>query len=171
MRKVVILVPLIALLVSGCGRRVTLETVSDVPVQQTAAPMQQVAVELPREAALPTMETETGKLYICENYTISQQILESGDLEKTIRAISGYSREDLKIMQTTWDQTKRYDFVWTAAGETGEQVCRACILDDGSYHYVLAAFADASLAGQLQDTWREMFSSFRLISPEISTGS
>lgn len=171
MRKIVIVLLLTTLLLAGCGRQETMETVNDVLVQQTAAPMQQVVVELPKEAALPTMETEDGKLYLCDTYTISQQVLESGDLEKTIRSVSGYSREDLKIMETTWETVKRYDFVWTAAGETGDQVCRACILDDGSYHYVLTAFADASLAGQLQDTWREMFNSFRLISPEISTGS
>lgn len=171
MKKIVIALLLVALFAAGCSRQETMETVGDVLVQQTAAPMQQVVVDLPKEAALPTMETEDGKLYLCENYTISQQIMESGDLERTVRAVSGYSREDLKVMETAWEKVKRYDFVWTAAGETEDQVCRACILDDGSYHYVLTAFADASQAGQLQDTWREMFNSFRLISPEISTGS
>ena len=102
-----------------------------------------------------------------------QQILEAGDLNSTVRSVSGFAPEDLKIMQTRRGDTERYDFVWTAAGETGEQICRACILDDGSYHYVLTATADASQGAQVQDVWREMFNSFRLVSPEtpLYTGS
>lgn len=170
-RKPQILLLLVVLLLTGCRRQETVETVNDVLVQQTAATMQQMVVELPKEAALPTMETANGKLYVCQTHTISQQILESGDLEKTVHAVSGYAREDLEIMETRWGDTRRYDFVWTAAGETGDQVCRACILDDGSYHYVLTASTDAAQAGKLQSQWREMFNSFRLMDPQISTGS
>lgn len=163
----------LALLLTGCGKQQTLETVNDVHVQPTPAVAQQVLVELPQDTAMPVMETDAGKLYICESYTVSQQILEGGDIKETVRSVSGFDREDLKIMQTRRENTERYDFVWTAAGETGEQICRACILDDGAYHYVLTATADASQGAQLQSVWREMFNSFRLISPEmpIHTGS
>lgn len=162
---------LLMLLLTGCGKQETMETVNDEYVQPVAADMQQVLVELPKEAVAPVMETDTGKLYICDNYTISQQIFDSGDLEETIQNISGFSKNDLKIMETQWDNAKRYDFVWTAAGETEEQVCRACILDDGSYHYVLTAAAGATYSGQLQQAWREMFNSFRLVSPEMPLGT
>lgn len=163
----------LALLLTGCGKQQTLETVNDVHVQPAPAARQQVLVELPKDTAMPVMETDAGKLYICESYTVSQQILEGGDIRGTIQSISGFDREDLKIMQTQWENTQRYDFVWTAAGETGEQICRACILDDGNYHYVLAATADASQGGQLQSVWRQMFNSFRLVSPDMPlyTGS
>lgn len=164
-------VVMLALVLTGCGKQETMETVNDTYAEPVAAELQQVLVELPEEAALSVMETETGKLYMCDNYTISQQTFASGDMEKTMKNVSGFSRADLKVMETSWEKTKRYDFVWTAAGESGEQVYRACILDDGSYHYVLTAAADASQAGQLQSEWRDMFNSFRLVSPEMPVGT
>ena len=172
MKKFLLLL-MLPVLLAGCGAQPTLETVNDVLIQPVAAPMHQILVELPKEAASPTMETESGKLYICDSFTVSQQTLTGGDMEKTIQNVSGFDQDDLKIMQTNWDNAKRYDFVWTAAGEGEAQVCRACILDDGNYHYVLTATANASNGGQLQAVWREMFDSFRLVSPEmpLDTGS
>ena len=163
----------LTLLLTGCGKQQTVETVNDVYEQPTPLTCQQVVLELPQDTAVPVMESDAGKLYICESYTISQQILESGDLKATVCSVSGFAPEELKIVKTRRGDTERYDFVWTAAGETGEQVCRACILDDGAYHYVLTATADASQGSQVQSVWREMFNSFRLVSPEmpLHTGS
>ena len=172
MKKVAVVFVLM-LLLAGCGEQQVMETVHDEPLQQVAAPMLQVLVELPKEAALPVMENESGKLYVCEDYTICQQILPGGNLSQTLKNISGYAKEDLELMQTNWENAKRYDFVWTAAGESEEQICRACILDDGNYHYVLTATADASNAANLQEVWRKMFDSFRLVSAQmpLDTGS
>ena len=172
MKKLCALLAL-ALTLTGCGKQQTVETVNDVYAQPASAARQQVVVQLPQDTAAPVMESDAGTLYICESYTISQQILEAGDLKSTVRSVSGFAPEELKIVKTRRGDTERYDFVWTAAGETGEQVCRACILDNGSYHYVLTATADASQGAQVQDVWREMFNSFRLVSPEVPlyTGS
>lgn len=163
----------LTLLLTGCGQQQAMETVKDTYEQPPQPVMQQVMVQLPDEAAVPIMQTDTGKLYACDQYTLSQQILPGGDLEKTVKEISGFSREELKIMETIWEDVKRYDFVWTAAGENGQLVCRACILDDGAYHYVMTASAEEAGAGQLQSVWRELFNSYRLVSPEfpLYTGS
>lgn len=172
MKKLGIVLAL-ALLLTGCGKQKTMETVDDTYVQPPQAVMQQVVAQLPDEAAVPIMQTDTGKLYACDRYTISLQTFQSGDLTKTVREISGFSREELKIMETSWEGVKRYDFVWVAAGEGDQQVCRACILDDGDYHYVMTASADAADAGDLQSVWREIFNSYRLVSPDfpLYTGS
>ena len=171
MKKFLLLL-ILPVLLAGCKEQPVMETVEDVQIQPAATPLQMV-VELPKNAALPVMESDREKLYICDGFTISQQILPGGDLQATIRSTSGFPKESLKIMQTKWDNATRYDFVWTAAGEGGQQVCRACVLDDGNYHYVLSASADAADGGALQETWREMFDSFRLVSSEVSlhTGS
>ena len=171
--KKIFLFLMLPVLLAGCASEPVMETVGDEQVQPVAATMHQVLVELPKEAASPAMETEAGRLYICDSFTVSQQTFDGGDLTKTVKSVSGFEPERLKIMQTNWDNAKRYDFVWTAAGENETQVCRACILDDGNYHYVLTATTDASNGGQLQSVWREMFDSFRLVSPDmpIDTGS
>lgn len=164
---------ILALLLAGCGTQETFETVSDEIVTPAAATMQQIVVELPDSAVTPVMQTQSGEIYFCDGYTITRQITESGDLEKTVKSVSGFTPDQLQIMQTQWENAKRYDFVWTAAGETGQMLYRCCILDDGNYHYILTASVDAQQAGQLQETWRRMFDSFCLVSADfpLDTGS
>ena len=104
-----------------------------------------------------------GTMYFCKDYDISVQTMESGDLRKTVEQVSGYSMEDLTIMETAVSDYIRYDFVWSAAGELGQQVCKACILDDGSYHYVLAVMGNADTAGEYGEIWNGILDSFCLI--------
>lgn len=168
MKKIWIVFVLSGLL-TGCGAQETWETVADAPVQAVVAPMQQILLELPEEVAMPVLESaEQGKLYICDGYTLSVQTWTSGDLAETLRTVTGFAKERLQIMQTQQGEAKRYESVWTAAGEPQLQVGRVCVLDDGNYHYVLTAMADADNAGQLRQTWDTVFSSFRLTEEKIN---
>jgi hypothetical protein len=173
MKKGLLIMLMISCVLAGCKNQPTLETVNDEYRIPSAPQMQQVLVSLPDEICTPVMQTDSATIYMSQNYTVSQQIFPGGDLEKTFREVSGFSREELKVMQTADPNADRYDFVWAAAGETEEQACRGCILDDGNYHYVLTAAADASEMGQLQSVWREIFNSFRVVSPQmpVRTGS
>ena len=173
MKKWVWILLMIACVLSGCKKQPTVETVNDEYRIPAPPQMQQVILTLPDEVCTPVMQTDSAILYMGRDYTLSQQTFSSGDLEKTFREISGFSKEELKVMETAWENATRYDFVWASAGESGEQLCRGCILDDGNYHYVLTAAADATQAGQLQGIWREIFNSFRVVSSEmpINTGS
>ena len=76
-------------------------------------------------------------------------------------------------MQTQENGIKKYQWVWAAGGETGTQVGRGCILDDGYYHYILTALADEDAVRKLQMSWKELFGSFRLTEERenVSTGS
>ena len=172
MKKLFVLLLLTSMLV-GCGAEETFEVVEAViPVEPVAAP-QQFYVSLPDEALTPTFQDDSGELYVCQDYTISKQILPSGDLEKTVNTLTGLSREDIQMIKTFQDNTDRYDLVWTAAGEEGLQLGRACILDDGNYHYVLSTLAGEETAGRLRDTLQYMYDSCKLMDPSIdlSTGS
>lgn len=165
---------LAALLCAGCGTQETFEIVEDVvPVEPVVSP-QQFFVSLPDEAVSPTFRDESGEeLYICQNYTITKQIQESGDLEKTVKTLTGKSTEELQVINTRHQAFDRYDFVWTVAGEDGLQLGRACILDDGNYHYVLSTLAEEEAAGDLQETFSDMYTSCKLLDPEVNlrTGS
>lgn len=172
MKKLIVLLLLTSMLL-GCGAEETFEVVEDViPVEPVAAP-QQFFVSLPDDALTPTFQDDSGELYVCQDYTISKQILPSGDLEKTVNTLTGLSREDIQIIQTFYEGADRYDLVWTAAGEEGLQLGRACILDDGNYHYVLSTLAEEEAAGQLRDTLQDMYDSCKLLDPDVnlSTGS
>lgn len=172
MKKLIVLLLLMSMLV-GCGAEETFEVVEDViPVEPVAAP-QQFFVSLPDETMTPTFQDDSGELYVCQDYTISKQILESGDMERTVQTLTGQSQDDIQIIETFYDDCDRYDLVWTAAGEESLQLGRACILDDGNYHYILSTLAGEETAGQLRDTLQDMYDSCKLLDPDInlSTGS
>lgn len=153
---------LIGILLTGCGAEPTFETVADEPVAATAAPMRQVYVTLPQEAAVPVSESESGTLYLCDGYEITLQTLEAGDLNATVETISGFSREGLTIIESRSGDCKRYDMVWSCAGETGDRIGKAAVLDDGHYHYVLSILADAERVQSCEGVWQEMLDSYRL---------
>ena len=158
--RIVCLCLVMVMMLCACGAEVTMETVADEAVQAVSAQPRDVQVDLPEEAVLPAMESDNGVLYMCSDYDVSVQTLDGGDLEKTIRSVSGYSADDLTVMQTTDGDFTRSEFVWTTAGEAGDQVCRAAVIDDGSYHYVLTAMIDSEKAGEYQEIWNGMFETF-----------
>ena len=167
-------IPLLAILLAGCGGKTALETVTDIPVAPVVAEMRRIQVQLPPELSSPALQEEKGgTLYLCDEYSVMLQTVQSGDLEKTLRDATGLSKADLQMIQTRRDDAKCYQWVWSANGETGTQVGRGCILDDGAYHYVLTALADEEAAKQAQPAWKEIFASFCLATEreEVSTGS
>lgn len=162
MRKWWIILPLLVLL-AGCGAEETFETIADEQVAPVIAQQKQVYVELPGTAASPAVESDSGRLYHCGEYDISVQILDGGDLNGTLQTITGYSLEDLTVMETVRESWDCYEFVFASAGETGDQVGHGMILDDGSYHYCLTVMGSSEVAEQNQVFWEQMFASFRLV--------
>ena len=172
--KKLILIAGIFMLLTGCAAEPTFETLSDEYVQPVLAQTHQMSLELPVDAAVLTVQSdEGGTLYFCDGYTATVQVLDSGDLNETLLYTTGFEKEDLQLMQTQPDGNKRYDWVWTAAGEGEDQVCRGALLDDGVSHYVLTCMTGASQAQQVQPQWQELFTSFCLVTQEdlIRTGS
>lgn len=153
---------LACLLLTGCAARETMETVSDEWAEEAQATVREILVELPQEAAAPAAENADGRIYVCSDYEIEIRTMEGGDLERTIRSLSGYGKEDLTVISSGGQDMKRYDFVWAAAGEEGDRVGRAVILDDGNYHYTMTVLRDADMVENSQIVWRTVFESFTL---------
>lgn len=164
----------LGLMLCGCGAEPVMETLGDAYVQPVSADVGQVLLELPQEAATPTLEsTAGGKLYLCGDYEITVQTVAAGDLDKTLKNATGFSREQLTVMETVSSGIKRYECAWSAVGEGTDQVGRAVVLDDGAYHYVLTVMAAAENTGSLAQTWDGILGSFRLATGEyaLNTGS
>lgn len=162
MMKTILCVVLFSVFLGGCAAEDTFETVADEWVQSVAAPVREVVLSLPEEAAAPVSARENGTLYQCDGYEIMVETLASGDLDATLQSVTGYGREELTVMETRSGDLKRYDLVWSSLGEAGDLVGRACVLDDGNYHYVLSVLADASRAGEFEEAWNELFSGYSL---------
>ena len=158
--KAVWLIALCALLMAGCSKNY--ETMNDahLPIEPAAAKIAEFS--LPQDAALPVVSGEGGKIYFCDGYEIVYQTLDGGNLDKTLREMTGFGRKDLTVVQTNSGGIDRYSCVWTSAGEAGDQVGKLVILDDGHYHYCLGALASSQEAGSLQTTWASLLGSFRV---------
>ena len=151
------------MMLTGCAGENTFETVNDDLELLPTPEMQQTVVELPPEAASPTIESGSERLYMCGNYEIRIQTMESGDLESTVQAVSGYTKDRLTIMETQRNGMPCYEFVWASAGDEGEQVGRAAVLDDGNYHYILSVMGNAENAWENYPVWLSMFHSFAVV--------
>ena len=65
-------IPILALLLTGCGSEKNLETLSDVEEAPVVATMQRVLLQLPEELSAPVLQSEkTGTLYICDDYSVT----------------------------------------------------------------------------------------------------
>lgn len=172
--KKICLILLIAALLTGCSGKGSLETVSDVPYTPVMANQKRIQLQLPPELSAPVLENEeSGSLYVCDTYSLTLQTVTSGDLKKTILDATGMDQGQLDVLQTHRGDAKCYQWVWSANSETGTQIGRACVLDDGTYHYILTAVADEKNGREVQPQWREIFASFSLATEKepISTGS
>lgn len=146
------------LVFTGCAAQETFETIADEQVLPVMAQPREISVELPEEAAVPVLENEEQQVYLCEDYEIIIETMASGDLTGTVRALSGYEKEQLTVLETQWQEVSRYEFVWAAAGEDGDRLGRAVILDDGNYHYCMTLLRDADSPMDPED----IFASFTL---------
>ena len=160
MKKLCVMVALMGIL-AGCTVQETMETVADDILTVQSQP-RTIRVELPEETVLPAMETDTGTLYICREFEVSVQTLAGGDLERTVGSLTGFSTDDVTIMETAAGGFTRYDLVWSCAGELGPEVGRAAILSDGNWHYCLTAMTPEENAQSYREIFSGRFESFTL---------
>lgn len=158
------------LMLTGCGVPENFETMSDEYIEPELMQAQQTSLLLDRETVSIGWDSGTDRIYICDDFCVMVQTFSSGDLDATIRSITGYAKEKLMVMERTEGELTSYECVWTSAGEGGDQVGRMLILDDGGHHYALSVMADAEKAGQLTETWELLFDSFALGQPESTKG-
>ena len=130
-------------------------------VQSEVPAMGEIALYLPIGADVVTVEhEENGKLWLCDDYCVCLQTVDSGDLEETLKTLTGQRKDDLALVCVESGEQKRYECVWVSAGEVGDQINRAVIVDDGNYHYVLTLQAEAQNAGSLNAQWKNITSTF-----------
>ncbi|MBQ7002209.1 MAG: hypothetical protein IJN67_14435 [Oscillospiraceae bacterium] len=158
------LLVILPLLLCGCGAEETFETIADEVVAPVMAQPRQISVRLPDNAVAPVLESDSRQIYMSDHYEITVETLSAGDLNATVQTLSGYTKDQLTLVETQSGDIKRYDFVWVSAGEAGERLGRGVILDDGQYHYCMSALRDD---GESQIVWSEVFQSFRLTENEF----
>ncbi len=162
MKKCCALMLMMAFL-TGCRSSETFETVADQLIEPVMVQTAEIVVTVPESASSAVMESEDGgRLYLCDGYTMTVQTLTGGDIDRTARALCGYGTDALTVMRTRDGELSRHEWIWVCAGEGGEQLGRAAVLDDGRYHYCLTVMADAADAAALEPEWSAIFETFAL---------
>lgn len=155
--KIMIAIILAALLMTGCAATETFEKVQDVYKGETLKSPGEVKIQLPPDTGKTVLTGAQGRVYFCEGYEIAIETFIGGDLQRTVKNISGYDYENITIFETVASSgLKRYEFVWTSVGAEGEMVGRSVIIDDGSYHYCVSMLANSEEVGSLQSVWQEV---------------
>lgn len=153
--KKIFLVILFGCVLAGCRAPETYETMTDLYYAPALPDPGEIEVWLPENAAQSTMEHEDGSvLYLCDGYSVALQTMEAGNLDATLCAVTGYGEEKLRGILWEKDGLKRYECAWASTGETGDQVARTVVLDDGVYHYAVTVMGLAELAENLAATWQ-----------------
>lgn len=160
--KVFLILLMTLLMLTGCSTAQVYETVTDELAAPVSAQPREIRFDLAQEPILPAMESDGGQLYLCGDFDVMVQTLNAGDLSDTVYRISGFTPDELTLIQTAAGDVDKYEFVWTSLSEEGHQIGRATILDDGSYHYALSATVDAELIEEYQEIWNGIFESFEL---------
>lgn len=168
--KKLCLAAVIVLMLSGCNTPESFETISDSYIEPEIQPAQQTSMILAEETVQIQQDTGNEKIYLCDDYCVVVQTFSAGDLDATIRSVTGYPRDKLTVMERKTGGIDRYECVWVSAGEGGDQVGRMVLLDDGNYHYALTVMAPADQAGELTDTWQLLVDSFTIGQPESTKG-
>lgn len=162
MGKLVVMI-LLGCFLCGCAGQEVMETVADELVVPALAQLREISVSLPDNAVAPAAGNGGAQIYYSDDYEIVLETVSSGDLNGTIRAMSGYGPEKLTIVQTRRNGADCHEFVWACAGETGERLGRGIILDDGHYHYCMSVLRDVPGEEKSQIVWDQVFSSFTLV--------
>ena len=151
--KKLAMMALLAVSLLGCAAEPVFEPVTDV-YAGTEPAAGTVQVMVPEQAAMMAAAGEnTAQLYFCDGYTLSVQTLDGGDLDRSLRSLTGYGRDRLTVLETLRGGITCYSCAWSSAGESGEQVGRLVLLDDGVYHYAVTVMAAAEDAGSLAEEW------------------
>ena len=161
--KRVLLCLLCACCLSGCKSPAAYETMTDLYYAPETPEPAQITLWLPETGALSVLENqETGKLYLCDGYSVSVQTMAAGDLDATLKAATGYGQSQLHGIGWEQDGIARYECAWASVGESGDQIGRTVVLDDGTYHYTVSIMGQADLAGALTETWAAITDSVAL---------
>ena len=143
----------------GAGETTVWETVGDqleLPAShQSPAYTMQVAapMDAPLVEALSDGET---KVYVHRD----------GEYELTAQTMTGFPQASLQVLQTEEFGMPRYDVAWTASGDSGMESCRAAILDDGMYYYVLTSSVNQEQTAQNRETLDQVFATLGLYADE-----
>ena len=173
MKKAVFLTCALALLLGGCAAaEPAWETVDDTVVLDAGSYLDSAYTMLfdvpadAREDALAAAAGRTVYTNAAGDYEIVGQTLLCADADTAVRRLSGFSPEELDVIETTRFGLPEYRFAWYTSGDEGGSLCRADVLLDGTYCYALTFSARESCGNTYDSTAQRVFATLSLFEDE-----
>lgn len=160
--RVVIMLLLVFIMFGGCQKGEDLEVIADDWKETLVQEPAHVQFNVPDDVSLEVMSGNDWKVYQGDYYQILVQHYPSGDLDRTLKDICGYTKEDLTVIEITGEDIDKYLFGWSAVSEEGELVGRCAVLDDGRFHYCLSVLVNAEKSGELRGIIDSVFASYSI---------
>lgn len=153
---------ILGIMLCGCSGGEDFEVIADSLVDSPKPEPAKMVLTLPSDVTLSVMEGSDWECYEGEHYQIILQTCPSGSLDQTLQLVTGYSKEQLNVMEISATNVDKYFCAWSSVSEAGEVVGRCTILDDGMYHYCLSILIDAEVSGEVRDTINAVFATYSL---------
>lgn len=166
--KMICLILLICVLLSGCGTAAVWETVDDfmpeVPASSWLDEAQVIEITLPSNAVLAE-EGEGCRLYEADGLQVETNTFLASDLRAAVKHLSGYEEDQMMILQMERDGLPEYQFAWYAQTEEGGRLYRADLVMEGMTCYAVVCSTPEEAGDAYEIQSRQVFASFTL-SPE-----
>lgn len=152
----------LGVVLSACSGTEPFEVISDSIVEYPTPTPARVQLKIPDDAALSVMNSSEGQSYEGDHYQIIVQTYPSGNLEETLQLITGYSKNQLNLMEMSERDYNKYLCAWSSVSEEGDLVGRCTVLDDGRFHYCLTVLMDAQVSGKIRKDIDALFADYSL---------
>lgn len=128
-----------------------------------------IKYDVPEDAVVETFSPASGRSireHPDGDYAITSEVFLSSGAEETIRRLSGFEPEELRVVMTERYGMPEYQFAWYAGGDEGGYLYRTDVLMDDLYCYALTFGVREGLGNAYDSTSEQVFSSFSLFYDE-----
>ena len=156
----------------GCAAdTVTWETVDD-EIVAASGPAEEpyvITFGVPEGVSLDPISQGNRSLYVQKDgdYEILSDVVTAPNADRAIEQVSGFSAEDLDVLETTRFGLPAYRFAWVSASDEGTYVSQAAVVEDGSYYYALVFSAREEVGDAYADCAEAVFASFGIYGNEF----
>lgn len=162
----------LAAICCGCAAdTVTWETVDD-EIVAASGPAEEpyvITFGVPSDVDANPLTDGHRSLYVQEDgdYEILSDVLTAPNHLAAIEEVSGFSADELDVMETTRFGLPQYRFAWVSASDEGTYVSQAAVVEDGSYYYALVFSAREEVGDTYNACAEAVFESFGIYGNEM----
>ena len=169
MKKGLVLL-LVLLVLSGCSAPVW-ETVEDIAPAVPTASMENetYTIEIGVPSSMKLLEAKDGwHIFSTDHgeFEVETRTFLASGVADAVKTLSGYSMEQLTVLETERFDLPEYQFVWLTQTEQGTRLCRADLVVDGMECYAVVCSTMETAGDLYEKDIRRTIATFGLFTDE-----